>query len=110
MRISCKPTHGTHPIAHRPHLLITGSRYVTAAATVQKGQQRSCEIRRSRWSAELFYEEGKAKAKEEIETVDAIKEAEKVSIDTGLDQFQLIPGDAAGMPKLSGLELFEHDC
>ena len=44
------------------------------------------------------------------ETVDTTKEAEKVSINSGLDQFCLIPRDAAGKPKLSGLELFEHDC
>ena len=44
------------------------------------------------------------------ETVDAIKETEKVSIVTGFDQFQLIPRDAAGKPKLSGLEIFEHAC
>ena len=44
------------------------------------------------------------------ETLDAIKEAETMSIDVGLDQFQFIPRDTADKPKFSGLELFKHAC
>ena len=44
------------------------------------------------------------------ETLDAIKEAETMSIDVGLDQFQFIPRDTADKPKFSGLELFEQAC
>ena len=42
------------------------------------------------------------------ENVYTIKEAEKVSNDAGLDHFQLVPRDAAGKLKVSGLEFLEH--
>ena len=47
-----------------------------------------------------------------IKTVNAIQEVEKVPIAAGLglDHFWLVPRDANGKPKLSGLELFNHVC
>ena len=69
-----------------------------------------CVIISRKHPTSLDFEKSSGDNAHNPETVDAIKEAEKVSIDTGLDQFQLIPRNAAGMPKLSGLELFEHAC
>ena len=47
--------------------------------------------------------------KAKITTVEDAK-AEKVTLDGGLDDFQLIPRDASGNPKLSGEELLNHMC
>ena len=58
----------------------------------------------------LDFEKSSGENERNIATVDAMQEVEKVSIDAGLDHFQLVPRDANGKPKLSGLELFNHAC
>ena len=59
-----------------------------------------CVIISRKHPESLDSEKSSCKKETNPETVDAIKEVKRVSIDAGLDHFQLIPKDANGKVKV----------